>query len=240
MNMTICESVRKGIAFIEENLNGSIGVNDVAKHVSYSQFYFSREFSKHTHISVYDYILRRKLSESYKKLFQSGLKIVDLAFMYGFQSHEVYTRAFRKMFGENPSEAAVYKPLAVFEAIDDQYLAFLHHLSVDVLDGNTDELYFEVDTAAGFDSSGSFLIQLSEHLLACGSIFKGRTCPEENCRLSFALKHLKRKIRIRNTNAEYSFRYFIDHFYEAGEMSGNYILLNREQDHIDILIPCKT
>jgi hypothetical protein len=32
------------------------------------------------------------------------------------------------MFGENPSEAAVFKPLAVFEAIDDRYLEFLYGL----------------------------------------------------------------------------------------------------------------
>ena len=46
--MTILESVRSGISFIESNLRNNIGVSDVAGAVSYSQFYFSREFSRHT------------------------------------------------------------------------------------------------------------------------------------------------------------------------------------------------
>ena len=126
--------MEKSIAFIEANLQDNIGVLDVANHVSYSQFYFSREFSKHTHISIYDYILRRKISESYKYLFANSSKIVDLAFRYGFQSHEVYTRAFRKVFGENPSEVAVYKPFAIYEPINGRYLEFLSGLKIERID----------------------------------------------------------------------------------------------------------
>ena len=123
--MTVYDAVRKGIDYIEANLQNDIGVWDVANAVNYSQFYFSRQFSSHTHISIYDYILKRKLSESYKRLLAEKPRIVDLAVKYGFSSHEVYTRAFRKMFGQNPSEAAVYKPLLLYETIDDDYLRFL-------------------------------------------------------------------------------------------------------------------
>ncbi len=61
-------TVAKAIRYIEDNLRGDIGVADVANAVHYSQFYFSRLFSQCVRVSVYDYILKRKLTESRKAL----------------------------------------------------------------------------------------------------------------------------------------------------------------------------
>lgn len=238
MSMTIFEAVEKSIAFIEANLQNNIGVLDVADSVSYSQFYFSREFSKHTHISIYDYILRRKISESYKYLFASSSKIVDLAFRFGFQSHEVYTRAFRKVFGENPSEAAVYKPFAIYEPIDGHYLEFLSCLKIERIDKAIAGCFFEADSEGISDTGSSSLILLSkENLFDCKSIFQGSLSYTENRFLSFKLENLKHKIRIYHSDTRLSFRYFIDNFYDVHEMSSNFILLKKEKDYIDTIIP---
>lgn len=237
MSMTTYESVKKSIAYIEANLFNDVSVLDVANAVSYSQFYFSREFSKHTHISVYDYILRRKLSESYKDLFRMKSKIVDLAFRYGFKSHEVYTRAFRKVFGENPSEAAVYKPLAVYEPIDERYLSFLNGLKVETGNKVIGDCFFEVNSVSEFDDGGSFLVLLSqENLFNCNCIFQGNLRYGGNEYLSFKLSNLNRKIRIYHTDAKLAFRYFIDYFYDPEEMSSNYVLINKEKYYIDIAV----
>ncbi|SMC49519.1 helix-turn-helix transcriptional regulator [Papillibacter cinnamivorans] len=235
------ESVMQSIAFIESNLHNDIGVCDVANAVSYSQFYFSREFSKHTHISVYDYILRRKISESYKDLFNKKIKIVDLAFRYGFQSHEVYTRAFRKVFGENPSEATVYKPLAVYEPIDEPYLNFLSGLRVEIIDKLSEDCFFEVNRVSSVsevNSGGSYLILLSKkNLFNLNCVFQGNPSRSENEILSFRLSPLRQKFRIYHTDAKLAFRYFIDYFYDVDEMSSNFFMIQKEEDHIDILVP---
>lgn len=238
MSMAIYESVKKSIAFIEANLQNDIGVWDVANSVSYSQFYFSREFSRYAHISIYDYILKRKISESYKYLFRTGSKIVDLAFQYGFQSHEVYTRAFRKIFGENPSEAAIYKALAIYEPIDEHYLDFLYGLKIEKFDKAITGCFFEVDSVAKLDAGSSFLVLLSrENLLNYKSIFQGSLECEENKLLSFKLSNLKHKIRIYHSDTKHSFRYFIDNFYDVNEMCSNFILINKENDCIDVFVP---
>jgi AraC-like DNA-binding protein len=239
MNTTIYESVKKSIEFIEANLLNDISVLDVANSVSYSQFYFSREFSRHTNISIYDYILRRKISESYKNLFQSDCKIVDLAFRYGFQSHEVFTRAFRKMFGENPSEAIIYKPFTIYEAIDEQYLDFLYALRVEVINEFVPDCFFEADTAADLDSDGNLLVQLSRHLLGSKSIFTGSVMLEKSKLLSYEISNLKHEIRIHHNNTKLSFRYYIDNFYDSNKMESNYILIKKEKDYIDIIIPSR-
>jgi len=238
MNKTIHESVLKSIAFIEANLHNNIGVLDVANAVSYSQFYFSREFSKYAHISIYDYILRRKVSESYKDLFNSESKIVDLAFRYGFQSHEVYTRAFKKVFDENPSEAAEYKPLAIYEPIDEAYLDFLYDLKIDIIDTTIAGCFLEVDSVAEMNAESSTLVLLSkDNLLSYTSIIQGSLRYEESDFLSFKLSNLKHKIRIHHSHTTHSFRYFIDHFYDPKEISSNYILIKKEHDYIDIIVP---
>lgn len=237
MSMTMQESVMKGIAFIEANLQNGIGVCDVANAVSYSQFYFSREFSKYTHISVYDYILRRKISESYKDLFNVRSKIVDLAYRYGFQSHEVYTRAFRKIFGENPSEAVIYKPLAIYEPIDEPYLNFLNGLKVEIINKAIGDCSFEVNSVSELDDGSSFLVLLSkENLFNCNCIFQGNLKHGKNKYLFFKLSNLKHKIRIYHTDTKLSFRYFTDYFYDADDIGSNYVLINKENCYIDIAV----
>jgi AraC-like DNA-binding protein len=237
MSITIYESVKKGIAYIEANLQNNIGVWDVANAVSYSQFYFSREFSRYTHISIYDYILRRKIFESYKFMFENDIKIVDLAFKYGFLSHEVYTRAFKKMFKENPSEAVVYKPLAIFEPMDDYYLEFLKGLKVETHNEIIDECYFEADSVTELTNGRSFLVVLSkENLFKCKYIFEGQPGYEKTRFLSFQLNGLKHKIRIYHSDVKLAFKYFINNFYNSDEMGSNFILIKTGEYYIDIYI----
>ncbi len=240
MSMSMYDTVLESIAFIERNLQNEISVCDVAKAVSYSQFYFSREFSKHTHISVYDYILRRKISESYKDLFNARCKIVDLAYRYGFQSHEVYTRAFRKVFGENPSEAVIYKPLAIYEAIDDIYLDFLSGLKVELVNKSLEDCYFEVNSISALDSGISFLVLLSkENLYEYNSIFEGKLRQNGTEYLSFKLNSPKHKVRLYHTDTRLSFRYFTDYFYDSDNMSSNYVLIQKHSGYIDITVSDK-
>lgn len=240
MSMPLFESVKKSIDFIEANLQNNIGVLDVANSVSYSQFYFSREFSRYTHISIYDYILRRKVSEAYKYLFETDSKIVDLAFRFGFQSHEVFTRAFRKMFGENPREAVIYKPFALYEAIDERYLSYLYGLKTEIIEETVPECFFEVDSGKeSKDSNCSLIMLYKENYYDCKYVFKGNLAEKEHNRLSFRLLNLKHIVRIYHTDEEFSLRYFLDDMCDFNEMGGNYILLKREDRHIDFYIPTK-
>jgi AraC family transcriptional regulator len=240
MSMAIYDALLKGLCFIEDNLCKPLGVLDVAKHVSFSQFYFSREFSRRVHISVYDYILRRKLSEAYRHLFESGGRIVDAAFKYGFSSHEVFSRAFRKMFGENPRDAVRYRPLAVFEPIDAPYLQFLYGLEARRLDEPEAGCFFEIEAGGEEAEEGCRLMLLrKEDYFECVGTFTGKLSPRGGPYLCFGLPPLKRVVRIHHTDETYAFRYILDNAFDAGALGGNYILLDKKRDHIDFLIPVK-
>lgn len=238
--MTIYEAVKSSIAFIEDHLRQDICVLDVANSVCYSQFYLSREFSRCAKISIYDYIIRRKISESYKELFETKTRITDLAFQYGFQSHEVYTRAFRKIVGENPSEASIYKPFAVFEAIDEEYLVSLQKLQTDMAEEIIPECFFEINgICAAEDVPSHILILDKAHLLGSKGTLQGYLKYSEPEQLHIKLCNLQRKIRIYCGDWQHSLRYFLNNIYYAGEMKSNYILLLKNENSTDYYISPK-
>jgi AraC family transcriptional regulator len=239
MNTAIYDTLRKSIAFIEANLHNAIGVRDVADHAGYSQFYFSREFSKCLHISVYDYILKRKLSASYKDLFETGDKIVDVAFRYGFQSHEVYSRAFRKMFGENPSQAGTYKPLAVLQAVDDRYLSFLMEARIQQLDEAIKSSFFEINTRVGSQQSGCLRLLAKENCFDCVGMYHGSLRQREEGALAFRLGDARRVLRVEHADEAMAFRFFIEQSYEPDELTCNFILSEQTDSTIDYIVPVK-
>jgi AraC family transcriptional regulator len=92
----------KAVDFIEANLKTDIAVADIADAVSYSLYHFCRMFNGITHHTPYDYLMRRRLSESAQELVETDRKIIEVAFDYQFNSPETYSRAFKRIFGVQP------------------------------------------------------------------------------------------------------------------------------------------
>ncbi len=109
--MTNKDSIIKTIRFIEENLKSDIGVMDIAREGCYSLYHFIRLFQNITGISPNKYLLQRRLTEAAYELQNSENRIADVAYRYQFSSHEVFTRAFRKAMGINPSQLRNKYPL---------------------------------------------------------------------------------------------------------------------------------
>ena len=101
--MTNIDIILKAIDFTEKNLKDDIAVLDIAKAAGYSLFHFSRIFGSITGHSPGDYLLRRRLAQAGQEIQGSSRKIIDIAFDYQFNSPEVFTRAFKRMFGFSPS-----------------------------------------------------------------------------------------------------------------------------------------
>ena len=76
----------------------------MANSVYYSLYHFIRLFQSVTGFSPKTYLQQRRLSEAMVELKNSNKKIIEIAYDYQFNSHEAFTRAFRKQFGINPSQ----------------------------------------------------------------------------------------------------------------------------------------
>ncbi|AQP53368.1 hypothetical protein CBF34_08885 [Vagococcus penaei] len=91
--------------YIEEHLDSEITMKDLAQLTNLSVFNLQKIFSILTSISLGDYIRYRRLSESVYDLQHTNARLIDIAFKYGYQSSEAFSRAFKAFFGLSPSEA---------------------------------------------------------------------------------------------------------------------------------------
>lgn len=103
--MSWIESIQKAINYIEEHLLDDITMEQIAREVNSSVFHFQRTFSILTDMSIADYIRRRRLTLAAQELINTEQKVIELAYKYGYDSPEAFTKAFRKQHNLTPSEA---------------------------------------------------------------------------------------------------------------------------------------
>lgn len=94
----------QALDYIESNICESISRKDMAAHCAYSLSSLEKMFRRAFHIGIADYINRRKITLASRELLQTDSTVLDIAMKYGYNSHEVFSRAFAKIWGENPSE----------------------------------------------------------------------------------------------------------------------------------------
>lgn len=76
----------------------------LSRKLGYSEFHTTRKFKEISGIQFRDYLRNRKLAFALKEVRDSGKSLLDIAFDYGFSSHEAFTRAFKRTYGVTPSE----------------------------------------------------------------------------------------------------------------------------------------
>ena len=90
------------MAYVDAHIYEKISLSELSEIARYSHFYFSRLFSETMGMPITAYIRIRKLQYAIVSLLE-GHKVLDVAFMYAFESHEGFTRAFTQLFGSTPS-----------------------------------------------------------------------------------------------------------------------------------------
>ncbi len=93
------------IEYIEDHLESKIDYDEVTKIAGYSWFYIQRIFSAIAGVTISEYIRRRRMTLAASELMDSGIRILDLAVKYGYESADSFSRAFRNVHGVSPSEA---------------------------------------------------------------------------------------------------------------------------------------
>lgn len=96
-------NLQKAIDYIEDNLEKDIELEQIAKIAGYSISHFYRIFGPIVGCSVREYIRRRKLSRAMFDVITTETSITEIAFKNGFESHEVFTRTFKSVYGAPPS-----------------------------------------------------------------------------------------------------------------------------------------
>lgn len=92
------------IHWIVNNLEGKMGVVDVASKVGYSSGHLQRLFKRYVGDSLASFIKRHKLKMALIDIARSDLRILDVALKYGYESNATFTRAFRNLYGFTPKK----------------------------------------------------------------------------------------------------------------------------------------
>ena len=104
-NQNKLELLTTALSFLEDNLTEKITTEDVAKVCFCSKSTLEKLFRCVSHMSVHDYIIRRRMTKAAKMLFfHREISILDIAVLYGYNSNEAFTRAFKQVWNCTPSE----------------------------------------------------------------------------------------------------------------------------------------
>lgn len=103
--MNWIENMNRALEYIEENVENNITSDEIAKVAYSSKFHFLRMFNMLTGMTLGEYIRQRRLSLAAKDIMSSNMKVIDIAYKYGYETPEAFTKAFKKLNNISPSEA---------------------------------------------------------------------------------------------------------------------------------------
>ena len=107
------EELNRVIDYIEEHLTDEISLESVANYARVSDYHFRKVFFYLSGMTLSEYIKNRRLSEANKDLL-AGERVIDVAFKYGYESTDGFTRAFKKWSGLLPSDVIKKKTSKMF------------------------------------------------------------------------------------------------------------------------------
>ena len=105
--MANLDLLMRSLGFIEDHLEDTVAVQteDIAEACFASKSALEKVFKYTIHISVHDYIMRRKMTRAARMMMENpNLSILDIAVQFGYSSHEAFTRTFTQVWNCNPSE----------------------------------------------------------------------------------------------------------------------------------------
>ena len=90
---------------MEEHIYEDINYTDVAKSVHMSSYNFHRTFSFIAGMTANEYIRNRRLTLAAQELQTTDISVIDVAYKYGYESPESFSKAFSRFHGSTPKQA---------------------------------------------------------------------------------------------------------------------------------------
>ena len=97
--------IQQAICYMEEHIYENINYTDVAKSVNMSSYNFHRIFSFIVGMTANEYIRNRRLTLAAQELQTTDISVIDVAYKYGYESPESFSKAFSRFHGSTPRQA---------------------------------------------------------------------------------------------------------------------------------------
>ena len=99
------------LTFIEQHIDQTIQLDDVARASHFSAYHFHRIFHAIVGETVNDYVSRKRMEKAVRRLMHTPeLSITEVAEAGGFSSSANFAKSFKLYFGVSPSELRKYSP----------------------------------------------------------------------------------------------------------------------------------
>lgn len=102
-DITENEKINQVITYINENLTEELSLDRLAARFYISKYYLSRQFKQFTGLSLYQYIMKKRLISA-RNMLRAGIPVMDACLCCGFNDYSNFLKAFKREFGRNPSK----------------------------------------------------------------------------------------------------------------------------------------
>ncbi len=96
--------IEKADQYIEEHYQEDISLDEIAKYVNLSSYYFSRFYKNSTGTSFIDKMVLVRMDKAKELLKREDLSVKDVSFMVGYVDPNYFSKIFKKSTGYNASE----------------------------------------------------------------------------------------------------------------------------------------
>ncbi|WP_169927397.1 AraC family transcriptional regulator [Labilithrix luteola] len=100
------DKIQLAMQFLRSNVERSVSVDDVARHVAMSPSHFAHRFRAVARVSPMRYLKQLRLHHARTLMVAEGLRVGEAAARAGYESTSHFTRDFRGLFGTSPGEYA--------------------------------------------------------------------------------------------------------------------------------------
>ncbi|MGF1605259.1 MAG: helix-turn-helix domain-containing protein [Rhodothalassiaceae bacterium] len=95
--------VRQALDYINDHLDSSLTLEEIARVAHCSSFHLARLFKRHLNTTVHGYVMEQRLGLAQRLLVDPEISIADIARRCGFSSQSHLTAAFRRQIGLTPA-----------------------------------------------------------------------------------------------------------------------------------------
>lgn len=130
------ELVASAISLMRGHLSDGLSVADLADHVGYSRYHFSRLFAEATGLAPMEYLAALRFAEAKRLLMVTDEPVIDVCAEVGFSSLSTFSRRFRDAVGTAPAALRrlaldiAEHPVSPFEVTDPSQPRVLVHLDL--------------------------------------------------------------------------------------------------------------
>lgn len=97
------QHVNEIISYINENLTGSLSLENISSHFYLNKDYLNRLFKEHTHATIGHYISMQRTGLA-QSMLSDGFTVLEVTEKLGFTSYAYFFKFFKKMTGISPSQ----------------------------------------------------------------------------------------------------------------------------------------